>query len=55
VDGDVQDQPYLVGKQAAAVWYDRRQAGLVQFDEVLGLAARAVETHSGGGFGLAEG
>jgi hypothetical protein len=39
----VQDQPHLVGERAAAAGAIGGKLGLVQFDEVLGLAASAVE------------
>src|SRR6266404_5550920 len=43
VGGGVQDQPHLVGERAAAAGAVGGELSFVQFDQVLGLAAGAVE------------
>src|SRR3954470_6281327 len=43
VGGGVQDQPHLIGERAAAAGAIGGKLGLVQFDQILGLASGAVE------------
>ena len=43
VSGGVQDEPHLIGQRRAATGAVGGKLGLVQLDQVLGLAARAVE------------
>ena len=43
IGGGVQDEPHLVGERAAAAGAVGGELGLVQLDQVLGLAAGAVE------------
>ena len=44
ISGGVQDEPHLIGERRAAAGAVGGELGLVQLDQVLGLAARAVET-----------